>query len=283
MKHAISHPMTRAVTRQPSLFISHGAPSYAVEPGIAGPRLTALGRALPKPEAVLLVSPHWMTRDVRVSTTAQPETIYDFGGFDPALNKIKYPAPGHPVLAARAIEVLRENGWQVEADPDRGLDHGAWVPLLHLYPKADVPVFQVSLPAKLDGESAYAFGRALAPLAEEGVLIVGSGSLTHNLYEALGGSAGDVEYAKAFAQWIQAVAIRGDHESLRQALMLAPHAKRAHPTAEHYWPMVVAAGAAASSNTASSQSATVLQGGFTYGVLAMDSFMFGGLGEEARL
>jgi len=171
------------MARLASLFVSHGAPTFALEPGQAGPRLAALGHTLPRPEAVLVVSPHWMTPHPRVGVATRPQTIHDFGGFDPALYRIDYPAPGHPRLALRAVQILNAAGWTAQADEVRGLDHGAWVPLLHLFPQADVPVFQVSLPSRLDADSAWSFGEALAPLAQEGVLIVGSGSLTHNLHE----------------------------------------------------------------------------------------------------
>ena len=187
------------MTRSPSLFISHGAPTFAIEPGIAGPALTALGRALPRPSAVLVVSPHWMTPSPRVGLVARPQTIHDFGGFDPALYEITYPVDGHPALAQRALDLLSAAGWAPQADERRGLDHGAWVPLRHLYPAAEVPAFQVSLPARLDGDSAWAFGAALAPLANEGVLIVGSGSLTHNLGEFRAGAGSDEPYAAEFA------------------------------------------------------------------------------------
>jgi 4,5-DOPA dioxygenase extradiol len=133
-----------------------------------------------------------------------------------------------------------------------------------------VPVFQVSLPAHLDGQTAWDFGQALRPLADEGVLIVGSGSLTHNLYEFRTGPAGEAGYATEFAAWVREAIVSGDSARLRQALHLAPHAQRAHPTPEHFWPLVVAAGAAASALPA-----TVIEGGITHGVLAMDSFVFG--------
>jgi 4,5-DOPA dioxygenase extradiol len=126
-----------------------------------------------------------------VGLVARPQTIHDFGGFDPALYEITYPVDGHPALARRALEVLHDVGWAPQPDERRGLDHGAWVPLHHLYPTAEVPAFQVSLPARLDGDSAWAFGAALAPLAEEGVLIVGSSSLTHNLAEFRSGATSD--------------------------------------------------------------------------------------------
>ena len=258
------------MNRLPSLFVSHGAPTFAIEPGLAGPQLTALGRALPRPRAVLVVSPHWMTPSPRVGLVARPQTIHDFGGFDPALYEITYPVDGHPALAQRALEVLGDAGWTPQPDERRGLDHGAWVALRHLYPAADVPAFQVSLPSRLDPDTAWAFGAALAPLACEGVLIVGSGSLTHNLAEFRTGAGSDEAYAGEFAAWVRDAVARGDSARLRQTLDLAPHARRAHPTTEHFWPLLVAAGAAASALPA-----TVIDGGITHGVLAMDAFVFG--------
>lgn len=233
------------MSRLPTLFVSHGAPTFAIDPGVAGPRLTALGHSLPRPKAVLMVSPHWMTPTPLVGTTAQPPTIHDFGGFDAALYQLRYPAAGHVELAQRTIEQLTHAGWPAQADAHRGLDHGAWVPLLHLFPKADIPVFQVSLPLRLDASRAWAFGQALAPLADEGVLIIGSGSLTHNLYEFRAAHGADD----------------------------APHAQRAHPTAEHFWPLLVAAGAADAGR--GTPPGTVMDGGIAHGMLAMDAYVFG--------
>ena len=262
------------MNRLPSLFVSHGAPTFAIEPGIAGPRLTALGRALPRPRAVLVVSPHWMTPSPRVGLVSRPQTIHDFGGFDPALYEITYPVAGHPALARRALEVLGDAGWAPQPDERRGLDHGAWVPLRHLYPAADVPAFQVSLPSRLDGDTAWAFGAALAPLVEEGVLIVGSGSLTHNLAEFRSGPGSNEAYAAEFAAWVREAVVQGDSARLRRTLERAPHARRAHPTPEHFWPLLVAAGAAASALPA-----TAIEGGITHGVLSMDAFLFGAAGQ----
>ena len=191
------------MSRLPSLFVSHGAPTFALEPGQAGPRLTALGRVLPRPQAVLVVSPHWMTPTPRVSIAAQPATIHDFGGFDPALYRLSYPAYGHARLARHTVDRLMQAGWEAQTDERRGLDHGAWVPLRHLYPEADVPVFQVSLPSRLDAEAAGAFGQALAPLVDVGVLVVGSGSHTHNLYEFRSGHGQDEAYVADFAAWLR--------------------------------------------------------------------------------
>lgn len=257
--------------RMPTLFISHGSPTFALDPGKAGPALSALGRALPRPEAVLVVSPHWMTREPRVAVTPHPQTIHDFGGFPPALYRLQYPAPGAPEVAQRAIELLRAAGHAAEADAQWGLDHGAWVPLMHLLPQADVPVFQVSLPVRMDGASAYAYGQALAPLRDEGVLIVGSGSLTHNLYELRRDDEVGESYASEFADWVAQVLAAGDHARLCQTMALAPHAQRAHPTAEHLWPLMVAAGAAGTH-----EPVTRIDGGVSHGVLAMDAHLFGG-------
>lgn len=254
----------------PALFVSHGAPTFAIEPGRLGPVLRAAGERLARPRAVLVVSPHWMTRGVRVATNPQPETVHDFGGFPAVLYTIRYPAPGHAELAQRTVDVLREAGWRAEADPHQGLDHGAWVPIRHLYPEADVPVFQVSLPVDLDAAGAYALGQALRPLRDEGVLVVGSGSLTHNLYEfRMGETAETAAYAREFAAWIRQVLETGDKARLVDALHSAPHARRAHPTAEHFLPLLVAAGAA------EGEPVETLEGGITHGVLAMDSYLFG--------
>lgn len=258
------------MNRLPSLFVSHGAPTFALEPGLAGPRLTALGRALPRPEAVLVVSPHWTSPGPRVSLACRPQTLHDFGGFAPELYELAYPADGHPELARRALARLRAAGWDAQPDERHGLDHGAWVPLRHLYPAADVPVFQVSLPAGLDGDRAWALGADLAPLADDGVLVLGSGCLTHNLDDFRAGPCCDQAYAGEFAAWVREAVIDGDAPRLRRTLDQAPHARRAHPTPEHFWPLLVAAGAAAAHGPA-----TALDGGITHGCLSMDAFLFG--------
>jgi len=167
----------------PTVFVSHGAPTFAIELGLAGAQLRALGLALGKPRAVVVVSPHWMTQGVEITATDKPQTVHDFGGFPRALYSLQYPAPGLPELAVRIQQQLQSQGIPARLDGRRGLDHGAWVPLMHLFPESDVPVVQVSLPFDVDEAKAFALGKALAPLAQDGVLIVGSGSLTHNLYE----------------------------------------------------------------------------------------------------
>lgn len=265
------------MNRFPSLFVSHGAPTFALEPGLAGPRLAQLGHTLARPRAVLVVSPHWMTRGVVIATTATPKTIHDFGGFPSELYRIQYPAPGHPELAQAAGDLLAAAGHRVTVDPQRGLDHGAWVPLRHMFPAADVPVFQVSMPASLDAASAWEFGATLAPLSTQGVLIVGSGSLTHNLYEFRQGHDHDEAYASEFVAWVRSAVVARDQDSLVHALTRAPHAARAHPSAEHFLPLLVAAGAAATGAPV-----TVLPGGIAHGVLSMESYLFGSVDAQAR-
>ncbi|ROZ72490.1 dioxygenase [Ramlibacter sp. WS9] len=259
------------MNRMPSLFISHGAPTFAIEPAKAGPLLNQLGRELPAPKAVVVLSPHWITPNVRVATAAAPETIHDFGGFPAELYRIQYPAPGSPEVAARALELLNAAGWNATADDRRGLDHGAWVPVRHLFPDANVPVLQVSMPRDLDAAGAVRLGRALAPLADEGVLLLGSGSITHNLYEFRQElDAVSASYAVEFVDWARD-AVRGhDEAALVNYLAVAPHAQRAHPTPDHYLPLPFAFGAAQPDAPV-----RVIDGGMTYGVIAMDAYQFG--------
>lgn len=253
----------------PAIFVSHGSPMFALQPGRLGPKLQGLGAQLQAIKAVLVVSAHWQTEDVRVSSAETPQTIHDFGGFPPELYRLQYPARGAPTLAAEAARLIDAAGFTVSLDRERGLDHGAWVPLLHLFAQADVPVFQVSLPIDADAAIAFRLGQALAPLRERGVLILGSGSLTHNLHEVMRPVA-DPEYAAAFADWVHAALEKRDVGALLDYRMQAPHAARAHPTEEHFLPLLVAFGASHTQDEFAK-----LDGGMTYGVLSMDSFGFG--------
>jgi len=268
------------MTRAPALFVSHGSPMFALEPGLLGPRLRELGAALPDVAAVLVVSAHWQSRGVRVAATTSPETIHDFGGFPDELYRLRYPAPGAPELAAEAARLLEAAGFAVTLDAQRGLDHGAWVPLRHLFAAASVPVFQVSLPHDLDGAAALRLGAALAPLRDRGVLIVVSGSLTHNLHEVFGGRVDDPQYAQAFADWANDAVHARAIDALVDYRRRAPDAARAHPTEEHFLPLLVALGA-----SADDEAGERIEGGMTYGILSMDSFGWGlrpGLAERLR-
>lgn len=254
--------------RAPSLFISHGSPMFALEPGLLGPKLQQIGRAVTGVSAVLVVSPHWQTRGVRVTATATPTILHDFGGFPPALYQLQYTPPGAPEQAADAARLLADAGFEVALDATRGLDHGAWVPLRYLLPGAEVPVFQVSMPHDLSAAGALRMGQALAPLRERGVLVIGSGSLTHNLYE-FRQHVRDPEYAQAFADWVNDAVLARDLDALADYRRRAPHAQRAHPSEEHYLPLLVAAGASHPEDRVHR-----IDGGMTYGVLSMDSFGF---------
>jgi 4,5-DOPA dioxygenase extradiol len=185
------------------------------------------------------------------------------------LYALHYTPRGAPGLASEVVRMLVDAGFDATLDADRGLDHGAWVPLRYVKPDADVPVLQVSLPHDLDADGALRLGQALAPLRERGVLIVGSGSLTHNLFE-FRTHIQDPDYAQAFADWIADAVARGDKEALVRYRAHAPHAERAHPTEEHYLPLLVAIGASSADEPRS-----LIRGGMTHDVLSMDSFGFG--------
>ncbi len=255
------------MNRAPALFVSHGSPMFAVEPGQLGPRLAELGARLVGARAILVVSPHWQTRDVRVSVSAAPATIHDFGGFPDALYRLRYPAAGAPGLARKAVALLARAGFLVDEE-QRGLDHGAWVPLRHLRPQADIPVFQVSMPRDLDPKGALQLGSALRPLRDAGVVIVGSGSMTHNLGEFFRGAQDDF-YAGLFAAWVRDKVSERDTEALLSYRASAPFAERAHPTEEHFLPLLVAIGAAGYD-----EPLELIDGGVD-GVLSMDSYAWG--------
>jgi len=223
-------------------FVAHGSPSLALDAD-KGADLRRWARSLPTPEAILVVSAHWEHAPARTGTVARAPLIYDFYGFPEPLYRIEYPAPGAPALAGRVAELLARAGRAGGQEPDRGLDHGVWVPLLHMYPAADRPVLQVSLPSRAGPEAVYALGRALAPLREEGVLLLGSGVLVHNL-RALGADGSPVpEWARRFDEWCRGAIERFDVDALLGFRSEAPEAARAHPSDEHFLPLLFALGA----------------------------------------
>ena len=256
----------------PSLFVSHGAPLLAVAPGRAGNCLAALGAQLPRPAAIVVVSAHWETRRPAVTAVAQPVTIHDFHGFPAALYELRYPAPGAPGLAARVAQALETAGLETDLDPVRGLDHGAWVPLLLMFPNADVPVLQVSVQPGATPEHHWAVGRALAPLCRQGVLVMGSGSITHNLGDAHpeAEDTGEAAYSREFREWIAGAVAAGDTARVLRWAREAPHARRAHPTDEHFVPLLVAMAAGADGARHER-----LHAGVTFGVVGMDHYLFG--------
>lgn len=253
----------------PVFFISHGAPTFALEPGTLGPRLQAIGQQLADVKAVLVVSPHWQTRDVQVMTSTQPATVHDFGGFPAALYKLHYPASGQPDIALEVARLLSEAGFATTTDDQRGLDHGAWVPLMHLLPGAAVPVFQVSMPRTLNAAQALQLGQALAPLRAQGVAIVASGSMTHNLYEFSPYATQAEPYVQEFASWVRSAVLTQATDALLHYRELAPHAQRAHPTEEHFLPLLVAHGARGNND------AQLIDDSIEHGVLSMASYVWG--------
>ena len=254
----------------PTLFVSHGAPLFAVEGGETGPALQAWAQALltePALRGVVVLSPHWVARTPQVMTTSQPQTWHDFGGFPAALYELQYPAPGNPALAQEVLALLQSAGIVAQADDKRPMDHGAWVPLMHLFPQAQVPVVQVALPVGWGPAQVFALGAALQSLRASGVLIMGSGSMTHNLGEFRGGAQPVAPYVTEFARWVESALQRGDKPALLDYLSLAPHAHRAHPTDDHFLPLFFALGSAGEDARPSYLSREVM-----YGMLAMDAF-----------
>jgi 4,5-DOPA dioxygenase extradiol len=248
---------------------------HALQAGASatGRAWAALGARLPRPRALLVASAHWETGRPELTGSARPETIHDFHGFPQPLYAIRYDAPGAPDLAERSRALLRAAGLDAEVGPARGLDHGVWTPLLYAYPDADVPVVQLSVQPALGTRHHLALGRALAPLAGEGVLIVGSGHLTHNLRELKSvretGIGPAAAYVSEFQSWVRDCIEARDLERLADYRRLSPHGARAHPTEEHFLPLFVALGAAAAGYRAE----RVLEH-VEGGVLAMDAYLF---------
>ncbi len=257
----------------PSLFLSHGAPTLPLTDTPARAFLTQLGRKLERPKAILVVSAHWETAVPTVSAVDRNETIHDFRGFPRALYEMRYPAPGSPLFAASVSEKLRAAGFDCRIDQRRGLDHGAWVPLLLMYPQADIPVQQLSVQPRLGPLHHLHVGQALAPLRQEGVLIIGSGSFTHDLSEFRGHGQNDPapDWVNSFADWFHTALTNCQAGDLLDYRRRAPFATKNHPTEEHLLPLYVALGAAGSNAHAER-----LHASSTYSVLRMDVYAFQG-------
>jgi 4,5-DOPA dioxygenase extradiol len=256
----------------PTIFLSHGSPMLALQDSPARRFLQGLGPLLGRPKAIVMVSAHWETAGgPAVSLAQRPDTIHDFGGFPRALFEMRYPAPGAPEAAERAVGLLEAAGIPAGRNPQRGLDHGAWVPLTLMYPDADIPVAQLSLVRGASPADHERFGLALAALRHEGVLVVGSGSLTHNLYEfrGQGVDAPVPHWVSGFEAWMKARLESSDRTSLLDYRHAAPFAAENHPTEEHLLPLFVAMGAGGSGARA-----TQLHASVEHGVLAMDAYAF---------
>lgn len=257
---------------QPSLFVSHGSPMIALTRTPARDFLAGLGQTLPRPRAILVISAHWETASPTVNAVVRNDTIHDFFGFPKALYELSYPAPGDAVLARRIADLLEAAGLPTGIDEARGLDHGAWVPLLLAWPEADIPVLELSVQTHLGPHHAFKVGRALAPLRDEGVLIIGSGSFTHDLRRFRGQAvnAPESEDVTEFSTWMDDAIARGDLDALLDYRARAPHARDEHPTEEHLLPLFAAIGAGGGGSPPRR-----LHNSTEHAILRMDAYGFG--------
>jgi 4,5-DOPA dioxygenase extradiol len=258
--------------RMPALFVGHGSPMNAVQDNPFTRALRDAGQRLPTPRAALVVSAHWYTRGTFVSTHPQPPTIHDFGGFPRELYQQQYPAPGAPEAARQTIAEVKDH-FRLHADGQWGLDHGAWAVLKFLFPQANVPVFQLSLDSALTPARHFDLGRALRPLRDKGILIIGSGNLTHNFSRVDFGNpnAPVMAWAEEFDSLVANRLRQGNHDSLANLPTTHPALYReAAPTPDHYWPALYAAAAAHPS-----EAAQMLFEGFQHGSISMRAFGFG--------
>ena len=255
-----------------SLFVPHGAPTFVLQPGAAGAALTRVAASLPRPRAIVVVSAHWDTPRPTVGFANRPETLHDFWGFPEMLYELRYPATGCREAAMDVHAALLNAGFPAGVDEMRGLDHGAWIPLMLMFPDADIPVIPLSIQAQEGPEHHLRLGRALSPLAGKGFLVLTSGNLTHNLRDyqlALRAGGQAPAYVRAFPDWIWQRLSAGDTGALLDYRRQAPDARRAHPTDEHLLPLYVALGAAGEA-----AAATRPHAGVDDYVIAMDMFAF---------
>ena len=257
----------------PSLFVPHGAPTFALQPGEAGISLAQTAAGLPrKPRAIVVASAHWNTAAPTVGAAVRPETIHDFSGFPAPLYDLDYPTAGAPEVAHEIARLLGAAGLAATIDASRGLDHAVWIPLRLMFPHADVPVVPLSIQSRLGPEHHYRLGQALAPLLRQDVLVVGSGNLTHNLRDfqfGAGNGDGTPAYVREFADWIWQRIEADEIGALLDYRVQAPNAQRAHPTEDHLLPLFVALGAAGPGFRANR-----LYTGVDSRILAMDIFSF---------
>jgi 4,5-DOPA dioxygenase extradiol len=272
--------MKNTHTPFPPLFISHGSPMTALEPREAGAFMQTLGRQIDaqfgRPRAVLMISAHTAAHQPVLLTGAQHQAIYDFGGFDPQLRTLRYDAAGAPALADEVQTLAKAAGINLQSLDRGGLDHGAWTPLRFIYPDADMPVLPLAFVPEQSPAEQFALGEMLAPLAEGGVLLIGSGSITHNLGLVFGAGrmaavdAAEIPASRAFRDWLVERSAARDWEALLDYRHQAPHGVAMHPTDEHLLPWFVAAGAGGRAHAPQRIHASL-----TYGSLGMDAYAFG--------
>ena len=261
----------QAQQRMPVVFVSHGAPTLAIEDNDAHRFLRTFGMRLARPRTILVLSAHFDARVATVTAAESPQTIHDFGGFSKELYEMTYPAPGSPELANEVVGLLAAAGVPAMITASRGLDHGAWIPLSLMYPQADIPVVQVSIDTRRGSAYHHDLGRHLAPLRDDGVLIMGSGGVTHNLRELAwdGGHAATPQWAEAFNEWVAEAIAAGRIDDLLAYRDLAPHAARNHPTEEHFFPLLCALGAVSEDDHRAR-----VHHSYTMGALSMDTYQF---------
>lgn len=250
----------------PALFISHGSPMLALEPGQVGIALERISHNLPKPKAIVVMSAHWEDRVLEVSTATRPKTWHDFNGFPEALYHLQYPASGDPELAEIIIQKLQDAGFEAHANAIRPRDHGVWMPLLHMYPDADIPIVQISLPKFYSARQIYRLGKTLSYLRNQQILLIGSGSITHNLAELSWHEQTQVpEWASEFRNRVAHLLQTSDYDAVLNWQTLA-HVKRNHPTLEHLAPLFFTMGAG--------QRMSIVHSSFSMGALGMDMYRF---------
>jgi 4,5-DOPA dioxygenase extradiol len=257
-------------SRQPAAFLAHGSPMVAVEQDEFTQALRDFGGSLPRPKAIVVVSAHWEAPgSVRVTSSERPPLIYDFSGFPEELYEVRYPSPGDPALAASLVERLSAAGISAVPDERRGIDHGAWVPIRHAFPAADLPLLEVSLPLPRTPRDLAAVGKALAPLRDQGVLLVGSGGIVHNLRRVRfeNKRAPAEHWAKEFDAWVRDRVQALDVDGLSEYSKRAPNAAAAVPTTEHFDPQFFVLGAALPGDRV-----RMLYEGFHHGTLSMRSY-----------
>ena len=252
--------------------MGHGSPTNALESNAYTSGWRALGVSLPRPRAIVAVSAHWFTRGTFVTANVPPPTIHDFGGFQPELYKVSYPAPGSPALAAELVSLLAP--LPVREATDWGLDHGTWSVLVHTYPQADIPIVQLSIDGTQPPEFHYAVGQALAALRRQGILVFGSGGVVHNLMRlARPGPGPTPAWAQEFDDWVRACVATGDHAALIDYASRGESAELSVPTPEHYLPLLYVLG-----TQQPGERVTVPISGFDLGSLSMTSFVVGAAG-----
>lgn len=259
-------------TLRNAVFVPHGAPTFALDPGAAGAAMSQLARQLSTPRAIIVVSPHWDTAVPTVSTATQLETIYDFYGFPEALYRIKYPATGCPEGAQEVVAALQKRFDHVATDPTRGLDHGAWTPLRQMFPDADIPIIAVSNQSHAGTAHALAMGEALEELTHKGFLVIGSGNITHNLgdYRMAAMQGGQTPaYVQCFADWVESELTNHHVQRMIDYRQHSREGVRSHPTEDHLLPLFVAMGAAGKD-----ANAKAFYRGISSYVIAMDGYTF---------